>query len=82
MRFVFILATLGCSVAPSQILNLGIPDGQAVPLGQVARLARLWYGSHGDPTWHKWTIAEAQDIFRKAGLDAPFWDLGAQAGRF
>src|ERR1700722_6604044 len=37
-----------------------LPYGEAVPLQQVARLARLWYRSHGDPQWHKWTVAEAQ----------------------
>ena len=59
-----------------------LPHGQAVPLRQVAQLARLWYGSHGDPTWHKWSVAEAQDIFRKAGLYSSFWDLESRAGRF
>jgi len=59
-----------------------LPHGEAVPLHQVARLARLWYGSHGDPTWRKWTIAEAQDIFHSAGLHSQFWDLGASGGRF
>jgi hypothetical protein len=58
------------------------PHGQAVPLGQVARLARLWYGSHSDPAWHKWSVAEAQDIFRRAELNSPFWDLEPRSGRF
>jgi len=59
-----------------------LPRGEAVPLHQVARLARLWYGTHGDPAWHKWTVAEAQDIFQQAGLRSEFWDLGASSGRF
>jgi len=59
-----------------------LPRGEAVPLHQVAHLARLWYGSHGDLTWHKWTIAEAQDIFHQAGLRSEFWDLGAKSGKF
>jgi len=58
------------------------PLGEAVPLAQVARLARRWYGSHADPDWHKWSMAEAQAIFREAGLDSDFWSLGAAAGRF
>jgi len=59
-----------------------LPQGEPVPLPQVARLARLWYGAHADRDWHKWTVAEAQDIFRQAGLNSPFWDLGARSGKF
>ncbi|MBZ5618604.1 MAG: alkylmercury lyase family protein [Acidobacteriia bacterium] len=59
-----------------------LPRGEGLPLRQVARLARLWYGSHGDPTWHKWTVAEAQNIFRQTGLHSQFWDLGPGIGRF
>lgn len=59
-----------------------LPHGEAVPLRRVARLAELWYGSHGSPTWHKWSIAEAQDVFQRAGLHSQFWDLGAKSGRF
>jgi hypothetical protein len=60
----------------------GLPHGQAVPLGQVAHLAQLWYGSHAKPDWRKWTVMEAQDIFRRAGLTSDFWDLGARRGQF
>ena len=60
----------------------GLPHGEAVPVEQVARLARAWYGTHGEPTWRKWTIAEAQEIFHRAGLTSPFWDLGAKSGKF
>ena len=59
-----------------------LPHGEAVPLAQVALLARLWYGAHADRNWHKWTVEEAQGIFRQAGLDSPFWDLGARSGKF
>jgi hypothetical protein len=59
-----------------------LPRGQAVPLFQVAVLARLWYGRHADPAWRKWTVAEAQALFAAAGLTGEFWDLGAGAGRF
>jgi len=41
----------------------GLPLGEAVPLGQVATLARRWYGGHADPRWRKWTVDEAQQIF-------------------
>ena len=58
------------------------PEGEAVPIAQVARLAKLWYGRHADADWRKWTVAEAQQIFTQAALVSPFWDLGAQTGRF
>ena len=59
-----------------------LPLGQPVPLHQVARLARMWYGSHANLDWHKWTIDEAQDIFHQAGLRSDFWDIGTKTGRF
>jgi hypothetical protein len=60
----------------------GVPMGQAVPLRQVARLAGEWYGTHASPQWRKWSVAEAQKIFTRAGLDAEFWQLRARSGHF
>lgn len=57
-------------------------NGEFVPLHEVARFAKRWYGSHADPDWHKWTVAKAQDIFHQAGLRSDFWDLAAKGGRF
>jgi hypothetical protein len=59
-----------------------LPHGEDVRIEQVARLAKLWYGSHADPNWHKWTIAEAQEIFQSAGLVSDFWALGSRRGSF
>ncbi|MGA8529759.1 MAG: organomercurial lyase [Acidobacteriaceae bacterium] len=59
-----------------------LPTGEPVPLPQVARLARAWYGSHARPDWHKWSVAEAQQIFREAGFQSDFWNLGGKAGKF
>ena len=59
-----------------------LPHGEDVPLSQVAQLAGLWYGTHGNADWHKWTIAEAQEIFRRAGLVSSFWNLGNKDGRY
>lgn len=59
-----------------------LPFGEPVPVQQVALLARLWYGSHADPSWRKWTVAEAQDIFARAGFRSEFWNLGARSGKF
>ena len=60
----------------------GVAQGEIVPLLQVARLARDWYGRHADPNWRKWTVAEAQEIFHRAGLRSAFWELGSKVGRF
>jgi len=59
-----------------------LPRGEAVPLHQVAALASQWYGSHADPDWHKWSVAEAQEIFRNAGFTGPFWTLDSVEGRY
>ena len=59
-----------------------LPMGEPVPLQQVARLARVWYGSHARPDWHKWSVSEAQQIFHDAGLQSDFWNLGAKGGKF
>ncbi|HVU17296.1 MAG TPA: organomercurial lyase [Candidatus Didemnitutus sp.] len=60
----------------------GFVPGQVLPLAQLADLARRWYGRHADRDWHKWTVAEAADIFREAGLTGPFWSLDARAGTY
>jgi hypothetical protein len=59
-----------------------LPRGETVPLHQVAALAHHWYGSHAQPDWHKWSVAEAQEIFRGAELTSPFWSLESKDGRF
>lgn len=59
-----------------------LPSGESIPLGQVAALARRWYGGHADPHWRKWSVAEAQEIFHAVGLKSEFWNLGAVSGRY
>lgn len=59
-----------------------LPHGEAVPLHQVVRLAQLWYGSHANSDWRKWTLAEAQTIFHQAGLISEFWELRVRSGKF
>jgi len=59
-----------------------LPLGEPVPLHQVASLARLWYGSHANPDWHKWSVDEAQSIFHQVGLTSDFWNLRTKTGRF
>jgi len=59
-----------------------LPRGEAVPLPQVADLARKWYGQHAAPDWHKWTVAEAAQIFHSVGLRSAFWNLGDENREF
>ena len=52
-----------------------IPKGAVVPIGQVAELARIWYGKHADPDWEKWSVAQTREIFERVGLTDRFWHL-------
>ena len=60
----------------------GLPRGHAIPIDQVAALARAWYGRHADSDFKKWTPAEAQKIFTEVGLTGEFWQLDSEADRF
>jgi hypothetical protein len=60
----------------------GIRRGEAMPISQLAELARRWYGNHLDRNWIKWTQAEAQAIFRASGLSGAFWQLVSPSERF
>jgi Alkylmercury lyase len=59
-----------------------LPLGAVVPIATVLELARVWYGRHLARDWRKWTIAEAQEIFRGVGLVGPHWQLPAANQRF
>jgi catechol 2,3-dioxygenase-like lactoylglutathione lyase family enzyme len=59
-----------------------LPRGVAVPAATVMALARAWYGRHHEPTWRKWTNAEAQAIFEQVGLSGPFFALPRTPGVF
>lgn len=59
-----------------------LPRGVIVPIEQVQRLGRAWYGRHLDEDWKKWTIAEAQAIFDSVGLTGDFWRLPTSPGNF
>lgn len=56
--------------------------GAVVPLADVLRLARAWYGRHLDPNWRKPSGAEARDIFTSVGLTGPAWEVPASDTRF
>lgn len=50
--------------------------GAVLTLGTCRRLADAWYAAdRRDPAWRRYTLAEAQAIFIRLGLTAPFWNL-------
>lgn len=67
---------------PAWCARHGLPNGQAVPLLQVSKLAQRWYGLYLSRDWHKWSISEARQIFKEVGLTSNFWALEEQDGRF
>jgi hypothetical protein len=53
-----------------------VPKGGAtVPIEQLDRLAKRWYGDRLDPDWRPRTPAESQAIFDEVGLTGAFWRL-------
>jgi len=59
-----------------------VTTGEVVPLRDVANLARVWYGSHANTDWRKWSVAEAQEIFTRVGLTSEFWRLDNRGGHY
>jgi hypothetical protein len=60
----------------------GIPKGDVRPLQQIWHFAQDWYGHHVSPTWTKWTVPEASELFRRHQLTGPIWDLEDRMERF
>ena len=53
-----------------------LPEGgAAVPIEQLAGLARRWYGDRLDPDWRPRTRADSQGILDAVGLTGDFWRL-------
>lgn len=59
-----------------------IPRGDTQPIQRVYELGAAWYRHHLDADWHKWTTAEARDIFARLGLKGPIWNLPNSEKRF
>lgn len=59
-----------------------LPRGTVVRIEQTAALARAWYGRHAEPSYRKWTPAEAEEIFSEVGLTGLFWQLDNDSDRF
>ena len=52
----------------------GAEPGPMVPVPQLWRLSRVWYGSRLDPEAPRPTPGEARAIFAGVGLTGAFWD--------
>jgi Alkylmercury lyase len=59
-----------------------ISRGDVQPIQRVWELAKAWYGNHLGPAWTKWTSDEAREIFARAGLSGPVWEVPQTADRF
>lgn len=51
-----------------------VESGPTVPVPQLWRLSRVWYGSRLDPEAPRPTPDEARAIFAGVGLTGVFWD--------
>ena len=49
--------------------------GATIPVEQLNRLARAWYGDRLDPAWRPRSPAASQGILRSVGLTGDFWKL-------
>jgi hypothetical protein len=49
--------------------------GAAMPIEQLNRLARRWYGDRLDPDWRPRTPEQSQAILDEVGLTGEFWRL-------
>lgn len=51
------------------------PRGETMTLDRQWHLAREWFRGRHLPEWRKRTAAEAEGVFRSAGLTGDFWRL-------
>lgn len=50
-------------------------EGATMPVAQLERLARAWYGDRMDPDWRPRTRDESQSVLKTVGLTSEFWTL-------
>ncbi|HEX8206324.1 MAG TPA: hypothetical protein VF587_09730 [Solirubrobacteraceae bacterium] len=50
-------------------------DGASMPIEQLNRVARRWYGDRLDPAWRPRSREESQRILDEEGLRGAFWRL-------
>ena len=50
-------------------------EGATMPVAQLERLARAWYGDRMDTVWRPRTRDQSQSILKTVGLTDGFWSL-------
>jgi hypothetical protein len=51
----------------------GFPKGEVIDIATGVALAQAWFGDYLEPTWARKSPEEAHEVFRKVGLNKPFW---------
>ena len=51
------------------------PGGESMPVAQLWKLARAWYGDRLDPDWRPRSRDESQAVLASVGLTGDFWEL-------
>jgi hypothetical protein len=51
----------------------GEPRGEAIPLGTVWELSKVWYGNRMSPDFRGRTIDEVMAMLKQFGLTSDFW---------
>ena len=59
-----------------------IPQGDIQPVEKIWTFSKKWYGEHLNPTWTKWTVEEAKQIFIEFELEGKIWNLDDSKERF
>lgn len=62
--------------------NHKITMGDIQPISKIWMFSKRWYGRHLEKNWHKWTVEEAQKMFKEFDLKGPTWELQASNHRF
>jgi len=59
-----------------------VERGDVQPILNVWEFAKVWYGRHLNPDWKKWTVEEADEIFKRFGLTHKIWQLTVSGEKF
>ncbi len=59
-----------------------IPVGDIQEITNVWEFAKDWYGCHLNKDWRKWSLVEAQQMFKKYGLTGDIWCIEVTDGSF
>lgn len=53
-----------------------LPRGALLSPEVTWQLAQAWHSAdRRDPAWRRRTVQETKEVFRRLGLEGPFWEL-------